>query len=90
MLASTLHRPLAVGIAHLCPARSQLKGLANGYHLMRAFVIDATGASVKSPLAYVEAEFFAVDTTMPEERCVDRQTHPRHSEAALTGWWLCG
>lgn len=68
--------------------RGQLKGLGNGYHLMRAFVVDPSGACVKSPLAYVEAEFYAVDTTMPEERCVAWVCRcRRHSRAHDCAGW---
>ena len=54
----------------------QVRGLPAGYHLLRAFLLeqDLSAASagwlcVKSPLAYVEAEFFVESPIMPETRC---------------------
>ena len=54
----------------LAPIRVQLKGLENGYHLMRAFIVDQHGACVKSALGYVEAEFYVVEALPQKDRCV--------------------
>lgn len=38
----------------------QVRDLAAGYHVLRAFVLDRDGLCIKHKAAYIEAEFFAV------------------------------
>lgn len=56
---------------HVC---TQVRGLPRGYHLLRAFLFNSDGKDgyvcMKSPVAYVEAEFFTVEANLPERRCV--------------------
>jgi hypothetical protein len=65
--------------AHTQPNRAcrgrggQLFGLSSGYHLLRAFLVFGEDRlCVKSPMAYVEAEFFVQHPTCPESRCAER------------------
>ncbi len=58
----------------LCPACTlvilQLRGVPAGHHFLRAVLLDDRRIALKSCMAYVEAEFYVVSTTGPQQ-------HPR-------------
>ncbi len=97
MSGAPAHRLAIPARCCLTRSRVQLRGLAIGYHLLRAFLVDAEGLCLKSEVAAVAAEFFVVEAVSTGDRCVVRCVRlPRRVAAggrsvfAPLSWGLCG
>ncbi|KNC53301.1 uncharacterized protein AMSG_08795 [Thecamonas trahens ATCC 50062] len=57
-----------VGVQLISSNQCQLRNLATGYHLVRAFLVYSDHTCVKSDMAYVEAEFYVKRQLVQLER----------------------